>query len=187
MLSHNLGMLLREADVIVWTCIVTDPLTFVLLSVRALLVLVETRVRQVRPEKEATRDTEDSPACRVCLDLLWVDTVQNQSDFIRQCNERTGIWLWYRCTVHSTTHCAITQRTTTHCSTTQSTTAHGTTTQRTTPHGTTTQRTTTHCTTHSIHTYIYILTYMVPLQYVDQISLIALLRLRRHHSNRMVF
>ncbi len=41
-----------------------------LLSFRALLVQRETEERLVRLEIEATRDTEDSPACRVCPDLL---------------------------------------------------------------------------------------------------------------------
>lgn len=41
-----------------------------LLSFRALLVQRETEERLVRLEREATRDTEDSPACRVCPDLL---------------------------------------------------------------------------------------------------------------------
>lgn len=37
---------------------------------RALLVPRETEERLVRLEREATRDTEDSLACRVCPDLL---------------------------------------------------------------------------------------------------------------------
>lgn len=41
-----------------------------LLSFRALLVLRETEERLVRLEREATRDTEDSVACRVFPDLL---------------------------------------------------------------------------------------------------------------------
>lgn len=36
---------------------------------RALLVQRETEERLVRPEREATRDTEDSAACRVCPEL----------------------------------------------------------------------------------------------------------------------
>lgn len=41
-----------------------------LLPFRALLVLRETEERLVRLEREATRDTEDSVACRVWPDLL---------------------------------------------------------------------------------------------------------------------
>lgn len=41
-----------------------------LLSFRALLVLGETKERLARLEREATRDTEDSVACRVFPDLL---------------------------------------------------------------------------------------------------------------------
>lgn len=41
-----------------------------LLSFRALLVQREIEERLVRLEIEATRDTEDSAACRVCPDLL---------------------------------------------------------------------------------------------------------------------
>lgn len=47
--------------------VLTDLL---LLSFRALLALRETEERLARLEREATRDTEDSPACRVFPDLL---------------------------------------------------------------------------------------------------------------------
>lgn len=40
--------------------------------IRAQLEARETEERLVRLEREATRDTEDSLACRVCPDLLYV-------------------------------------------------------------------------------------------------------------------
>lgn len=55
--------------VLLYSCSQIDEL-FPFLCIRDPKDLVAIRVRQENLEKEVRRDTEDSPVCRVCLDLL---------------------------------------------------------------------------------------------------------------------
>lgn len=67
----SFGISFKMISFVIFELVVCSHLTFLLLSVfRVLLVHVEIRVRRVRPETEATRDTVVSVAWLEFLDLL---------------------------------------------------------------------------------------------------------------------
>lgn len=67
--SHQVIFVALLYFTLLYSCSQVDGL-FPFLCIRDPKDLVVIRVSQEKLEKEVRRDTEDSPVCRVCLDLL---------------------------------------------------------------------------------------------------------------------